>query len=378
MIPYRLGLQQRVFPAYRAPFFDALARDCRDGLEVFAGQPLSGEALGQPAALEVARWVNARNLYLGWGPLLSVWQVGLLRWLEAWHPEVLVADINPRNLTTQAALGWMRAHRRPVIGWGLGAPAARSGGEKRFSAFWPFAAWRAASWRRLLRRFDALIAYSRVGAEQFIAAGCPPERVFVAPNAATLRPAGPPPERPPGYRDGRPSVLFVGRLQARKRVDALLRACAALPPALQPRLTIVGDGPARPDFEAVARSVYPAAVFAGARLGPDLEPYYAAADLFVLPGTGGLAVQQAMSSGLPVMVSEADGTQSDLVRPTNGWLLPPNDDRALAACLAGALADPARLRRMGAESYRIVREEVNVERMVEIFEDVIQRTGLRG
>ena len=43
--------------------------------------------------------------------------------------------------------------------------------------------------------------------------------------------------------------------------------------------------------------------------------HFAGADLFVLPGTGGLAVQEAMSYALPVIVAKGDGTQEDLVRP---------------------------------------------------------------
>ncbi len=100
------------------------------------------------------------------------------------------------------------------------------------------------------------------------------------------------------------------------------------------------------------------------------NPYFQAADLFVLPGTGGLAVQQAMSFGLPVIVAEGDGTQIDLVRAENGWTVAPGRLDALASCLAEALRDPARLRRMGQESYRIVHDEVNLERMVEVFTEV--------
>ena len=366
-IPHRLGLQQRVFPAYRAPFFDALARACAGGLSVFSGEPMTDEALGKPGALRVAQHVPARNLYLGWGPFLAVWQLGLRDWLERWDPDVLVTDTNPRNASTNAALRWMHARGRPVIGWGLGAPMV-NGKLPR-----PVAGLFDASRRAFLHQFDALIAYSRTGVEQFTAAGVPAERVFVAPNAATPRPAQPPPERPSGYRDGRPVLLFVGRLQARKRVDALLRACAGLPAELQPRLLIVGDGPARADFEAAARASYPAAEFVGAKHDAELDPYFAAADLFVLPGTGGLAVQQAMCHGLPVIVAEADGTQADLVRPGNGWMLPPNDNAALESTLREALSNPARLREMGRESYRIVRDEVNLEKMVEVFAEVVEK-----
>jgi glycosyltransferase involved in cell wall biosynthesis len=375
ILPYRIGLQQRVFPAYRAPFFDALAASCVGGLSIFSGEPMTAEALGKPGALRVAQHVPARNQYLGWGPFLMVWQSGLIDWLERWNPDVLVMESNPRNISTNAALRWMHARRRPVIGWGLGAPPVRGLPAFLTRAF-------EASRRGFLGQFDALISYSKTGVAQFAAAGYPAGRVFVAPNAATPRPA-PLPERSPTFRpapDGerrgapQPVVLFVGRLQPRKRVDALLRACAALPADLRPRVLIVGDGPAREDLEAVARECYPAAQFAGEKHDAELEPYFAAADLFVLPGTGGLAVQQAMSRGLPVIVAEADGTQSDLVRAENGWVLPPNDDAALLRTLATALADPLRLRQMGRESYRIVDEEVNLEKMVEVFARVIEET----
>jgi glycosyltransferase involved in cell wall biosynthesis len=74
-----------------------------------------------------------------------------------------------------------------------------------------------------------------------------------------------------------------------------------------------------------------------------------------------------MTYALPVIVAQGDGTQEDLVRPANGWLVPPADQAALTAALDTALAEPARLRQMGTESYRIVREEINLENMVEVF-----------
>jgi glycosyltransferase involved in cell wall biosynthesis len=185
-------------------------------------------------------------------------------------------------------------------------------------------------------------------------------------------PERPAPHRPVLFPGGQASLLFVGRLQARKRVDLLLKACAALPDGQRPHLTIIGDGPARSDWESLAGRIYPEAQFLGAIHGAALEPFYQAADLFVLPGTGGLAVQQAMSYALPVIVAQGDGTQSDLVRPDNGWQVSPGSAADLTACLADALADPARLRSMGSESYRIVSEEVNLEKMVEAFSFAIK------
>ncbi len=204
------------------------------------------------------------------------------------------------------------------------------------------------------------------GAEQYADLGYPADKIFVAPNATAPAPTFPIPVRPPGFT-GRPVVLYVGRLQARKRLDDLIRACAALPESLQPKLVIIGDGPERQPLKSLAGLIYPATEFAGVKFGADLAPYFIAADLFVLPGTGGLAVQEAMSYGLPVVVAEGDGTQDDLVRPGNGWQIPNEDYPALLSALKEALSGPARLRRMGEESYRIVKDEINIEKMVGVI-----------
>jgi glycosyltransferase involved in cell wall biosynthesis len=129
----------------------------------------------------------------------------------------------------------------------------------------------------------------------------------------------------------------------------------------------VGDGPERAALESFAKEIYPSAEFIGAKHGAELKPYFAQADLFVLPGTGGLAVQEAMSYGLPVIVAKGDGTQDDLVREKNGWQIPPEDYDALLAAMKNALSDIARLREMGKESFRIVSEEINIQKMADVF-----------
>jgi len=68
-----------------------------------------------------------------------------------------------------------------------------------------------------------------------------------------------------------------------------------------------------------------------------------------------------------VIVAQGDGTQDDLVRKENGWQIPSNDFEALVSTMKDALSDVARLQRMGEESYRIVKEEINIEKMVETF-----------
>ena len=347
--PGRLAVQQRVLPNYRASFFDLLASACDGGMSLFAGLPRRSEGITTTNQLQITNYHVGTNLHLFSGTLYLCYQLELLEWLKHWNPEALIVEANPRYLSTPAAVRWMHERKKPVLGWGLGSPAVRGFRKGRRLSF--------------IRQFDAMIAYSQRGAQEYAALGFPPEKIFVAHNSVSPPPVAVPDHRP--WTVDRFTILFVGRLQARKRVDELLWACAEL--GSNPRLVIAGDGPERETLESLAKDIYPRAEFLGAKHGTELAPYFREADLFVLPGTGGLAVQEAMSYGLPVIVAQGDGTQDDLVRRENGWQIPPDDFDALLATIKEALSDVERLRNMGQESYRIVKEEINIEKMVETF-----------
>ena len=358
-----VGLIQRVCAGYRVPLFDMLADTLPGGLSLFAGDPRPDEMIDRSRKPEKAKLSHADNLHLFSGKYYLCIQKNILSWLEQTDPQALIMEANMRYLSLPAAAHRMHRKGRPVIGWGLGTGS--TGGPLL---------------HRHLSMFDAMITYSSAGRQSYISAGFPAERIFTACNAAVPRPKRPMPARLPDRYDGDPIVLYVGRLQKRKRLDLLMRACAAQPEALCPRLWIVGDGPIRPELEKAASELYPRTEFFGALYGDELTACFDRADLFCLPGTGGLALQQAMASALPLIAAEADGTQADLVRPENGIQVKPGDPDELTGAVTQMLADPAKLRSMGAESFRIVSEEINLEAMAAVFARAVSfvvESGLR-
>jgi len=359
----KVGLVQRVLPNYRAPFFNALSQKCEGGLGVFAGQPMGKEMIKSISHLEPAELTRGKNLHLLGGGLYLCFQLGLLDWLTSRNPDVLIIEANPRYIRSGAAVRWMHKKNRPVIGWGLGAPMPSG----------LFSGMRLRKRQQFISQFDALITYSQKGAVEYSSLGFPQENIFTATNAVTPPPSRPFPERKKNTGK-RTRVLFVGRLQERKRLDNLIIACSNLPTPLQPELILVGDGPAKENLATVAAQFFPETQFTGALYDEALETQFRQADLFVLPGTGGLAIQQAMSFGLPIIAAEADGTQGDLVRPNNGWQIPSDNIQALTETLHDALSDFDQLHQMGRESYRIVSEEVNLDQMVNVFIKAINRS----
>jgi phosphatidylinositol alpha 1,6-mannosyltransferase len=114
-------------------------------------------------------------------------------------------------------------------------------------------------------------------------------------------------------------VGFVGRLAPEKKVLRL----AALRDLPGIQLVVIGDGP---DRQQLARRL-PEAVFLGFRTGDALAQAYASLDVFVHTGpfeTFGQTVQEALSSGLPVIAPNAGGPRDLVVPGGTGFLLPEN------------------------------------------------------
>jgi glycosyltransferase involved in cell wall biosynthesis len=264
--PGKLALQQRVLPSYRAPFFDLLASACDEGMSLFTGLPRASEGITTARELRITDYALGKNIHILNDSFYLCYQHGLLNWLKEQNPDALIVEANPRYLSTSSTVSGCR--RQPVIGWGLGSPPVSGLRNKRRFAF--------------ISQFDALISYSQRGADEYAALGFPRGRIFVAHNSISPPPSSTLPSRPMDL-DPQPVILFVGRLQTRKRIDLLLRACAHLDS--HPRLIIIGDGPERAALESLAMETYPKAEFIGAKHGVELKPYFTAADLFVLPGT---------------------------------------------------------------------------------------------
>ena len=122
-------------------------------------------------------------------------------------------------------------------------------------------------------------------------------------------------------RDTRVRIGFVGRLSAEKQVRLLVRLERALHAAgeTECEFVIVGDGAEREWLQ----QEMPAAQFCGVLQGDELARAYANFDLFVFPSkseTFGLAVLEAMASGVPVLAMAHGGPRFVVHHGVSGWL----------------------------------------------------------
>jgi phosphatidylinositol alpha-mannosyltransferase len=158
-----------------------------------------------------------------------------------------------------------------------------------------------------------------------------------------------------GFDDGRPNILFVGRLDKRKGFKYLLQAFrfikAAVPGA---RLLVVGqydEEEVEPFVWYVQHHEIDDVHFIGYVPGDELPRYYRTADVCCVPSTGfesfGIVLLEAMASGTPVVASNIPGYREVLTDGKEGRLVPPGDVDELASAVIALLNDPERRQQMG-------------------------------
>ncbi|GAB5537189.1 MAG: glycosyltransferase family 4 protein [Rubricoccaceae bacterium] len=261
------------------------------------------------------------------------------------HQPDAVAITSYSTPDARAALAWCRRHRKTAV---MLFDSRREDAERSL--------WREAIKRALVTQFDAALVAGTPQREYAVELGIPGNAIFtpfdVVDNVHYAQPSlGVSPEQRRGF-------LVAARLAPVKNLDGLLEAYAQYREATNDPwpLSIVGDGP---DRAALEQAAPPGVAFAGHVGLDDMPSWYRQAGAFVLPShkdTWGLVVNEAMASGLPVLVSTGAGCARDLVdEGVNGYRFSPDDPDELAKHLETlATSSPQARDQMGAASREII------------------------
>jgi glycosyltransferase involved in cell wall biosynthesis len=168
-------------------------------------------------------------------------------------------------------------------------------------------------------------------------------------------------------RNGEFVVLNVGRLSPAKDQATLLRAFSlAREHVPNLALRIVGDGPLRLNLEQLARELQidPATCFVGEQR--DMAAYYSSASLFVMSSvTEGLpmALLEAMSAGVPAVVTNVGGMAEIVGASECGAVVPPCSPSDLAHAIAAFASNPALLATAAAAARDVYRRQYTADSM---------------
>ncbi len=273
-----------------------------------------------------ASWTNARQLELA----VLVWHK-----LDHLNPEAVLIP-GYYTLPALAAAFWSKLHGRKAV---LMTESTREDHAR--------AGWKEAVKRLLVSTlFDAAITGGKRHLSYARSLGFRDDQLalfydvvdnsYFEQQAAERRQIGRDPEMglPGRY------FLYVGRLAPEKNLETLIRSFKRFrDQGGQWSLVMVGDGPLSDRLHeqieqaGLSNTVY----FTGLKTTHELAPYYAFANCFVLPSwrePWGLVVNEAMASGLPVIVSSQCGCADDLVQDgRNGFRFDAGNEVELSDCM---------------------------------------------
>jgi glycosyltransferase involved in cell wall biosynthesis len=230
----------------------------------------------------------------------------------------------------------------------------------------------------------AVLGYSSVAKRYFSKIGIKSSKQFIAVNvidtdAATV-------ERAKfeclqaHHQSDNHIILFVGALTPEKNVGRLFPILASVRKRIpSAKLVIVGDGPdmARLQKMAAEFNVFDSTLFCG-KVEDGVGRYFGQANVFVLPGLGGLAISESLSWGLPVVCTQGDGCEVDLVvNGITGWIIDSSLPEfilieSFASKILKILENPDLKRKMSQAALACIREKYNISSYVANISNCIE------
>jgi glycosyltransferase involved in cell wall biosynthesis len=229
--------------------------------------------------------------------------------------------------------------------------------------------------RPLIAEYATVVVASRHMRDEYVRSGADAERTVVNP----LFPTRPPEQGSAAPPD--PHVVFLGRMTSLKGGDLLLRAVRRASAQLgRPiGLTMIGDGPQRDEWEALATELGLNCRFTGWLTGDARWPLVRGASVLALPSVWpepfGLVGLEAGAVGVPAIATNAGGITEWLRDGTNGVVVPaPATEVQFGSALASLLEDPVRLERLRAGALRVA-TEMSVAAHVSRLEAILARAA---
>jgi glycosyltransferase involved in cell wall biosynthesis len=374
----KVAICQRYLPHYRVPAFEEVHSIlAQRGCDMrFYYSLLMGETAPPPWAHRLPAWTIALPIGNAGERSTAVFSPTLGWHLLHYSPDCVVLEDVSGLLNTAMAAAYCLLFRRPFLIWGLGRVPMNQPSLPR-KLLGPGIDW-------LHRRAAGFICYSRLAQRVYAKAGRP---TYLACNAMLPAPsaeAAAMVRRAMGFRAGDTlKMVSIGGLRREKRYSVLLDAVARLS-GIAWELHLIGGGPDEQllrqqaaDLGVAGRVIFHGALYGDMRK----KEIMIRCDVGLLPGRGGLAIQEMMSYGLPVICGVADGTESDLVLPgKTGFLIAgfPSADELAGSIRKFAGLPPEIRAGMGLAALDMALHESNAERMAQGICDAILCTLPEG
>lgn len=242
-----------------------------------------------------------------------------------------------------------------------------------------------------VRNVDTFVVYGTMARDYIIGLGADPEKIWIEydtvdvaalqalykTEGGTFEPVRVKWKAALGLEG--PTIVYVGQLIPRKNVATLIEAARLLQERqVKATLVVVGSGALEDELKRqIADYQLDNVLMVGPKPYEDVMKYYMAADVFTtmsLIDPYPLVVNESMSFGCPVIISQNCGNSTDLVEGNGVVVENPMDHETLAFHLENFLADPEALQAMGEQSHRII-SQYDIENAAQAIYSAIELTN---
>lgn len=292
----------------------------------------------------------------------QIWYHPLIRaTISDFRPDIVVISPTLRDLTFWPLLYLKKRLGFKLVGYGMGQMPGRG----KLSNFV-----HALMQKIVVKRLDALVVYSSAAFDYYRYNLNFKGPIEIAFNAADIN--GFKSKRACKKTNSQFSLVYVGRIIPEKCLEALIIVVNS---RKNLDLKIIGSGDEAyiDELKELAAPSFSRVKFLGPLFGLELNKSLLECDLFVLPSRGGLALNHAMASGLPVLVSVADGCEKDLVLEGHtGFYFDDQDFNMMARRIDNLCEDFSELQRVGQNAAAHIRANFSTESMVRKFKNAFE------
>ena len=347
---------QRVAAEYRTEFFSNLAESSQ--LRVLRGLSRGeGDVVDAnlPSSID---YINNVQYFFGG----RIWvHTQVVRAISKFKPDIVIVSPTLRDVTNLALFILRKRYGFKIIGWGMGEMPGRT---KRRSKIHHFLQ------KLITDRLDTMIVYSSEARRYYKDKLGFKRHIDIAPNAVDLSSFTK--IKDSFERENLFTLVYVGRIIKEKRLEELIDVVLERNDVA---LKVVGQGDAVfTDFLKSKINNNDRIAFVGPLYGADLNQFLIRCDLFVLPSRGGLAINHAMASGVPVLVSVGDGTEKDLIIDgKTGFMFDDSDFEMMGELIDKLKDNETLLQEVSQEAILHIHANFSIENMCRVFNVMVRK-----
>lgn len=235
--------------------------------------------------------------------------------------------------------------------------------------------------KALRKQSKRFIVVSREIENELITVGIDHNQMILIPNAVDVDLFAPLPQEEKNNLRGHLGIsadatvaIFTGRLVPGKRVNHLLEVWDGVRqqyPAAE--LLIAGSGP---EEDSLRRLGVKHVQFLGSI--ENIAPYLQISDLFILPSIAeglSVAMLEAMSCGLPVLVTDVGGAREIIRDRENGWLIQPENLSELKEGILSLFGEELVRKKMGSMARTSVADAYSIHKAAGMLYDLYEEVA---